>query len=324
MLSEDGLICAYILDGKGGGREADWAQSKAALREGQTIWLHLDRKSAETRRWLVEESGLSALACEALLAEETRPRSVMVDEGLIAILRGVNLNAGADPEDMVSVRVWVDSGRVITMRSSRLMAIQDIREALSTGRGPESPGEFLVQLASRLLDRMGPVLEGLDGEVDRLEEQVVVAQSHELRTQLGGVRRQAIQLRRYMAPQRDVLIRLSVERLPWLTDLERARLREAADRLTRYVEDLDASRERAAVTQEELAGRLSEQMNRTMYVLSLVAAVFLPLGLLTGLLGINVGGIPGTENPWAFAFVCVVLIVLAAVGVWLFRRLRLF
>jgi zinc transporter len=101
-------------------------------------------------------------------------------------------------------------------------------------------------------------------------------------------------------------------------------LREAADRLARYVEDLDALRERAAVTQEELTSRFSEQMNRTMYILSLVAAVFLPLGLLTGLLGINVGGMPGTDSNWAFAIVCAILILLAGAGVWAFRRLRLF
>ena len=171
---------------------------------------------------------------------------------------------------------------------------------------------------------MSPVLETLDEVVDNLEEQVVEAQTYELRSRLGDVRRQAIALRRYLAPQRDVMARLQSERVPWLTDLDRARLREAADRLTRYVEDLDASRERAAVTQEELAGRLSEQMNRTMYVLSLVAAVFLPLGLLTGLLGINVGGIPGTETPWAFAMVCSILVILAAAGIWAFRRMRFF
>jgi zinc transporter len=77
------------------------------------------------------------------------------------------------------------------------------------------------------------------------------------------------------------------------------------------------------VTQEELAARLSEQMNRNTYMLSVVAGVFLPLGLLTGLLGINVGGIPGTENPNAFVIVCVTMVVLAAAMWWFFRRFRM-
>ena len=98
------------------------------------------------------------------------------------------------------------------------------------------------------------------------------------------------------------------------------RLREIGDRTTRYVEDLDAIRDRATVTQEELNSSLTEQMNKTMYVLSIVAGIFLPLGLLTGLLGINVGGIPGTENEWAFTVFCVLLLIIAGLQVWLFRH----
>ena len=80
----------------------------------------------------------------------------------------------------------------------------------------------------------------------------------------------------------------------------------------RYVEDLDAARERAAVTQEELASRLSDRMNRTLYLLTIMAIVLLPPSLLTGLLGINVGGMPGVENPWAFAIVFVLIILLGS------------
>jgi zinc transporter len=169
---------------------------------------------------------------------------------------------------------------------------------------------------------MGPVIDGLDEQVDGLEEEVLTAQSYELRTKLSSLRRQAIALRRYIAPQREAMARLQTEQVSWLTELDRGRLREVADRITRYVEDLDSARERATVTQEELAGRLAEQTNKTMYVLSLVAAVFLPLGLLTGLLGINVGGIPGVESPWAFTIVCLVLVGIAVVQIVVFRKMK--
>jgi zinc transporter len=106
----------------------------------------------------------------------------------------------------------------------------------------------------------------------------------------------------------------------WLSDRERMRLREIADRTTRYVEDLDAIRDRAIVTQEELTNRLTEQMNKTMYILSIVAGIFLPLGLLTGLLGINLGGIPGADCPFAFTLFCVLLLAVASFQIWLFKR----
>ena len=155
-----------------------------------------------------------------------------------------------------------------------------------------------------------------------VEESLLEAESAELRPKLAEARRQSIGLRRYLAPQRDVISRLQAERVSWLDEMDRAHLREVADRTTRYVEDLDSARDRVAVAHEELNSRLSEQINRRMYALSVIAGIFLPLSFLTGLLGINVGGIPGTENPMAFALVCGVMLGVSALQFWLFRRLR--
>ncbi len=101
-----------------------------------------------------------------------------------------------------------------------------------------------------------------------------------------------------------------------------ARLREVADDITRQVESLDAARERAAVVQDELMNRMSEQINKNMYVLSVIAGVFLPLGFVTGLLGVNVDGIPGDDTPWAFAALCGLMLALVLFEVWLFRRFK--
>jgi zinc transporter len=128
---------------------------------------------------------------------------------------------------------------------------------------------------------------------------------------LASMRRQSISFRRYLAPQREAFNRLYNEKTSWLNDMDRLQLREIADRTTRFVEDLDEVRDRAAVTHEELGSRLAEQLNKRMYVLSIVAAIFLPLGFVTGLLGINVGGIPGAENKSAFLVVCAMLGVVA-------------
>lgn len=320
MGEQDGLICAYRLDGRGDARQLDWEGIRNARPEAGALWIHLNRDDAKSRHWLQEEAGVEPLIYEALVAEETRPRCTAFGEGLLLILRGVNLNPGADPEDMVSVRMWIEPQRIISVRLRRLMAIQDIREGIAKGVGPRDVGDFVVQLSDRLIDRMGSVLEDVDDAVDELEEEVIEAPGHELRMRLGFVRRQAIKLRRYIAPQRDVMSRLQGEQVSWLTPQHRGRLREIADRITRYVEDLDECRDRAAVIHDELESRHSEQMNKTMYVLSLVAAIFLPLGLLTGLLGINVGGIPGADNKWAFDIVVLILAGIAGFLVWLFHR----
>jgi zinc transporter len=235
----------------------------------------------------------------------------------------VNLNVGADPEDMVSIRVWVDAGRVISLRNRRLMAVQDLRDAIEKGDVPATPGALLIDIAAYMIDRMGPVLADLNDAVDELEEEVLEAPGRELRTKLSKIRRQAISLRRFLAPLREVLTRLYTDRTPLFDDMRRSHLREIADRLTRYIEELDSARDRAAITQEELAGRMADEMNKNMYVLSIVAGIFLPLGLLTGLMGINVGGMPGTQSNWGFAIVCIILVGLAVIVLWLFRRFRI-
>jgi zinc transporter len=322
MGEPEGLLSAYLLDGHGKGRELGWAEIRSWRAEQGTLWVHLNRSDSASQRWLREESGVEPLVCEALLADETRPRTAAMKGGSLVILRGVNMHPGADPEDMVSIRMWIEDHRVITLRHKRLMAVQDVRDGLEAGRGPRDSADLLVQIGARLIDRMGPVIEELDEAVDNVEEQVLTARGHELRSKLADLRRQAITLRRYIAPQREAMARLQQDDVGWITPLHRNRLREVGDRTTRYVEDLDAARERAAVTHEELLGRLSEQMNRTMYLLSIVAVVFLPLGLLTGLLGINVAGIPFAEYPWAFGAVCAILVAVAAAEVYLFHRLR--
>ena len=324
MEPDNGLITAYVLDGEGGGREIDWRGVREWSPGDGVLWVHLDYTQGDAQHWLWRESGLDAHICEALLAEETRPRSVVMRQGMLVTLRGVNLSPGADPEDMVSLRMWINSERIITTRRRRLLAVTDVCNAIGRGQGPRSPGELLVMVADRMADRIADVVETIDNIVDALEEQVITRESHQLRSSLARARRQAITLRRYLAPQREALSRLYIEKVPWLTDLDTIRIREITDQTTRYVEDLDAARDRAAVTHEELASRLSEALERRMFLLSVIAAVFLPLSFITGLLGINVGGIPGAEDPLGFVIVLLAMAVILVIQLWFFKYKRWF
>ncbi len=321
MSEQDGLICAYVLDGRGGARELQWSDIERIPLEGFT-WVHLHLEGVNTRRWLEKSSGLPEIVIEALTYDEVRPRCTPLGDGLLVNLRGVNLNPGAEPEDMVAVRIYIDAGRAVTVRRRRMMAVNDIRDRLTAGNGPQDAGDFLVELAMRLVERMGPVIADLDDEIDALEDRAIAEAEAELRAELWEIRRVAIELRRYIAPQRDAMTRLTTERVPWIDAQAGQRLREVADRITRYVEDLDAARERAAIIQDELTTRLAEAMNHNMYVLSIIAAIFLPLSLLTGLLGINVGGIPGVEWEWAFWSVTFGIVAIGILGYVLLRRMR--
>lgn len=323
MTSSDELIAALLLDGKGGGRSLGWAEVANWRHVDGVLWIHLHRDGEGVHNWLERESGVEEWVAEALLAEETRPRVTVAGDCLLMIMRGVNLNPEADPEDMVSLRMWFERDRVISTRRRHVKAVADVREAIVRGEGPTDAGDLLATLVERLVDRMGPIIGGIEDAVDDLEERVLTEQKQEQRTTLATLRRQAITLRRYIAPQREAMSQLYGASVSWVAQSHRIKIREVNDRITRYVEDLDSVRERAAVTHEELAARLSEQMNSTMYRLTVVATVFLPLGLLTGLLGINVGGIPGADYPWAFGIVSTGLIAIGVGEIVYFRRRRL-
>jgi zinc transporter len=316
----DALIAAYRLDGHGGGTALDWDGVQAA--GDGVVWVHLHREAPESRNWLANASGLDSILCEALLSEESRPRCEPYGAGLLLCLRGVNLNPNADPEDMIALVLWVEPSRVISVRRRKVMAVDAIRQALERGQGPTATGDFVASVTAGLVERMGPVVAALDDRVDALEDAIIEGQTEGIRLELANLRREAIALRRYIAPQREAMERLAGLRAEWLSPHDRQRVREVTDRITRYVEDLDASRERAQIAQDELTNRISEYINRNMYTLSIVAAIFLPLGLITGYLGINVGGIPGEKWEWAFVVVGALLIAFAVIELWIFRRLK--
>ena len=318
-------VVSYIFDGEGGAEPVPLSEL-GDRREGDNqvafAWIHLERDNPQADDWL-RQSDLDPFVIDALTADETRPRCTVIGDGAMLNLRGVNLNPGAEPEDMVSVRLWVEEKRVIGVWRRPLRAVRDMFEAIERNQAPVSPGDLVAKLALRLADRAEPTVAALNEQVDGLEEQVLDQSAEIDRGQLANVRRMAIMLRRFMVPQRDALTTLEIEDLTWFGDRERSRVREAAERVTRLGEDLDAIRDRAQVIHDQLADRRAEAMNRHMLLLAVVAAVFLPLGLLTGLLGVNVGGIPGGGNPWAFLIVCAALVLIGLAQVWFFKRIGL-
>lgn len=330
----DPVIC-YALDGRGAASPADPHALRAddpapAPQPAQGpardpfIWLHMQREDPRTRPWLERESGLDSYIRAALLAADTRPRCAEHGDGVVMILRGINMMEGAEPEDMVSVRLWIDPARVIGVWLRPLHAVGDLVGAIERGAAPVSPGDLVARLAQKLVDRMEPVVAELHDEIDDFEDALLDAKGEVERGVLADLRRRAIRLRRYIGPQREALATLAVEEMDWLSDRDRSRLREAADKTTRILEDLDAARERASVVQDQIMEMRAERMGRYTLLLSVVAAIFLPLSLIAGLLGANVGGIPGETYPWAFAIVVVGLVVIAGLEIWLFKAMKLF
>ncbi len=304
------VLHAYQIEGDGRGTPLEGEAISKVIKSDQLAWVHMDVRDIATREWLnTELSYLDHIIVDALLAEETRPRIVEVGDGVLLILRGVNLNADSEPEDMVSIRLWIDDHRIISLQRRPLKAVADLQAKLEEGRGPKNSGEFLAALSNALFERMEPVFSELDDALDDIEEKILEQSQGVDRKIINRIRRQAIVFRRYVAPQKDAIAVLKTCDMSWIDNAQRRKLQEGHDRLIRYVEDLDAIRERAQIIKEEVASVMADTMNKNMYVLSVIAAIFLPLGFFTGLLGINIGGIPGVDNPYAFTIFCVVLTV---------------
>ena len=224
-------------------------------------------------------------------------------------LRGVNLDPQSRPENMISIRLFISSNMIISTSRRTLLSVTEIIEELRKGTGVKSTSEFLVELTYRMIDRMDDVIDQLQDRTDYLEENIIDMKNQEFRTEILNVRRETIILKRYLAPQKEALIKLSNEKISWIDEYRKVEIRETNDQLIRHIEELDTIRDKVILIQEELANSLSEEMNKKMYMLSIISAIFLPLTFLTGLLGINVGGIPGASNDKAFYIFTIILLL---------------
>ena len=280
-------------------------------------WLHLDLNAPGTRDWVAAH--LPAIAAKALMAEETRPRADHMAEGSIIVLRGVNMNPGAQVDDMVSLRCWLSPDGLVTVRLRRLMAVQELQDALAdpAAPAPATPAAALTMIIAGLITRIETVSLALEDQVDTLEDGSLDGGS--TAANLAQLQRRIIKLRRYVGPQREALARLAQADTPWLDAPARASLREWANAAARSVEELEANRDRLAVLQNQLDAQQSAIVSRHGYILSVVAAVFLPLGFLSGLFGVNIAGMPGLTAPWAFAALCAACVAIAAALFVFFR-----
>lgn len=285
-------------------------------------WYHLRRHDPTIQAVFDADIYLDKIAERTLLAEDSRPRTILRDKDVLLNLRGVNLNPGAKPEDMIGIRFFVQPTRIVSVEKRPLKATRDIAKRLLTQPAPPSPGGFISNFAQAMIDRMAPTITDLNEQVDELEERIETGDTEAARPMVTDLRRQSILLRRFLAPQRDALNSLSQQKLPWITTDDQLRLRDAADQATRVTEELDAVRERCAIVKDQLTDLRAEQMNNNMMILAVVSAVFLPLGLISGMMGINVGGMPWTESAMGFWYVTAIILGIGIIQMIIFKLMK--
>ncbi|OCL84325.1 zinc transporter ZntB [Arcobacter porcinus] len=310
----------FVLDKKSFAKEIRIEEISEYKNSDNLLWLHFDYTKNDAINWISNRSGIEDVAVDALLADETRPRMIVLKDNLLLSLRGVNLDADANPEDMKSIRLYISENLIISTSKEMILSVEEIIDELKHGIGVKSSSQFLVELTYKMIDRMDDTIEQIQDRTDYLEENIIDLKSLEFRNEILKIRRESIVLKRYLSPQKEALIKLSNEKISWIDEYQRVEIRETNDQLIRHIEELDTIRDKVILIQEELRNRLSEDINKKMYMLAIISATFLPLTFLTGLLGINVGGIPGSSNENAFLIFSVILVCVVVFQFLLFKR----
>ncbi|PSN08339.1 zinc transporter ZntB [Siccibacter turicensis] len=309
-------VYAWILDGKGGVKPLDNAD---IIDKTHPCWLHLNYTNPESAEWLATTPLLPNPVRDALAGESTRPRVSRIGEGTLITLRCINGSTDERPDQLVAMRLYLDERLIISTRQRKVLALDDVIHDLNEGTGPENIGAWLVDVCDALTDHASEFIEQLHDRIIDLEDNLLDEQFPP-RGFLALLRKQLIVMRRYMAPQRDVYARLASERFPWMDDDQRRRMQDITDRLGRGLDEIDACIARTSVMNDEIAQMMQESLARRTYTMSLMAMVFLPSTFLTGLFGVNLGGIPGGGWHMGFSVFCIMLVVLiGGVILWLHR-----
>jgi len=321
---ESCVLWVYELDQTGKAKKLELGDSLEQLfpsRPNAWLWIHVVYDHPDARQFL-DAQGIPESAMDTFLTTESRPTAQREQDHCLIMLRAINLNQKAHPEQMISLRIWLGQRVVITARRSAypLASIRSLQDEVVAGKAGENTIELTLRLVELITDRIRESVDHLEAEIAKVEDDFQKADFKTMRNALSIRRREAAGIARFLAPQRIALEGFARHRslikpdyMPWLQDL--------TDRTVRYIEDLDLVREKALVLQDDLRAQIGDEQNQRMYVLSIVTALFLPLSFLTGLFGMNVGGLPGTETSQGFLFVCIGMIGLGiGVGYLMHKR----
>ena len=287
---------------------------------GHFCWIHFDGRDPQALTWLDDEAHrLPETARVNLTAVETRPRCQPLGDGIIINLRGLReAREEEGGDELVSIRIWAERGRVVSVNFRRMAGLDALRERMEQGAFHD-PGDLIAALSISIAHQLDPVVADLGDQVDDCEL-TLSSEGYVARHAIAKARSMAISYRRFVVPQRQALEAMAVLEQAWIEDEDRVHLREAADRFARMGEELEAVRERSALLHEQITDLRAEKIDRRSLIIAVVALIFLPLTFVTGLFGMNVDGIPYAHHPLSFwavtGFSVVTGVAVASYFIW--------
>lgn len=325
---EHGLICGYRFRSEG---PAEPLNSDEALRQlgaashsgGGFLWLHFNLSHARAEAWLRRHGGLSEAFFEALSEGSRSSRIERDGDALFAVVNDVTFDFSFDAGDVATLWVHVRDGLVISARRHPLRSVDRLRADVKGGECLVSPVALLDHLLRDQADELLRIVRTATDRVDDIEDAVLAGQALRHGSELAQLRRLMVRLQRWLAPEPSALMRMLGNPPAWVSAGDTERMRQSSEEFAVVLRDIGALQERIKLLQEEATSRVAEENNRSLFTLTMVTVLALPINLIAGLLGMNVGGIPLAEHP--HGFVLVVLLITAITGLlgWtLWRRIR--
>jgi len=286
-------------------------------------WSHFERSPDNLSSIIA--LGVGQHDAASLLDETTRPQLHRSGtNGILLFLRAINLNPDSDPEDMVSLRFWCNGEKLVTVMNRKVQAVKFVLDkVLEEGSSLTSVNEvfqaLIYQTMLRIERHVAKLTEQIESLEERLDNNKDVSQS-----EVSDLKRSTSRLWRFMHPQLDSLKKLAAVELDWFDNSLKYAFKEFVDTMSYYNEELSLISERCEILSSEISGKINAKVNRNLYIISIISVIFLPLSFITGLLGINVGGIPAANADNGFMLVMILMLVIFAIQVVLLKIFKWF
>ncbi|NGZ83647.1 transporter [Duganella aceris] len=327
---QSGLVCGYLFgrtpDGKGVPLDTDAARDWLKVREQhpeQFVWLHYNLANTASEKWLHEHTALPEEFYESLHEGPRSTRIELVDNMLIAVVNDVLHDFSFDASDISTLWLSVDSQIVISARRKPLKAIDGLRNAVRNGEPMRSSVALLIHLLRDQADALIKIVRGAISTVDGIEDNLLAGKLTTQRAGLGSLRRVLVRLQRLLAPEPAALFRLLQRPPAWVAEIDAQELSQSTEEFSMVLADMASLQERIKLIQEEIAALTAEANNHSLFVLTVVTVLALPINIIAGLFGMNVGGIPLADAPHGFwVVVAIVASFTVIAGLVAFRRQR--
>ena len=286
------------------------------------VWLHFNLSQASTEKWLRENTQLPMEFFEALQQGSRSTRVELVDDSLLAVVNDVLHEFSFNPHDTSTLWLSVTAHWVISARRKPLKSVDRLRQAVEAGARMGTSVELLTHLLRDQADVLIDIVRETVTRVDKIEDDLLAERLNYKRANLGNLRRVLVRLQRLMAPEPAALFRLLQRPPQWIDELDLQDLRQSSEEFSAVLVDMASLQERIKLLQEEIAAMVNERNSRSLYTLTVFTVMALPINMIAGLFGMNVAGIPMSDESHGFWVVVGLVACVTGIAYWALTRQR--